>query len=122
MAEQEKPVRRRVALKLIKVGMEVRSVVARFEAEGQALALMDHANIAKVFDAGATDSGRPYLVMELVRAIPITEYCDQHQLSTHDRLDLFIQVCRAIQHAHQKGIIRREMTLLAFAGIITLTG
>ena len=92
MAEQEQPVRRRVALKLIKVGMDTRSVVARFEAEGQALALMDHANIAKVFDAGVTGSGRPYLVMELVRGIPITEYCDQNQLSTKDRLDLFIKV------------------------------
>jgi len=109
MAEQERPVRRRVALKLIKVGMEARSVVARFEAEGQALALMDHANIAKVFDAGATDSGRPYLAMELVRGIPITEYCDQHQLSTQDRLELFIKVCWAIQHAHQKGIIHRDL-------------
>jgi hypothetical protein len=109
MAEQEQPVRRRVALKLIKVGMDTRSVVARFEAEGQALALMEHPNIAKVFDAGATESGRPYLVMELVRGIPITEYCDQHKLSTQDRLGLFIKVCWAIQHAHQKGIIHRDL-------------
>jgi serine/threonine protein kinase len=109
MAEQEQPIRRRVALKLVKVGMDTRSVVARFEAEGQALALMDHPNIARVFDAGATDTGRPYLVMELVRGIRITDYCDEHQLSTRDRLDLFIQVCQAIQHAHQKGIIHRDL-------------
>lgn len=109
MAEQEKPVLRRVALKLIKVGMDTPSVVARFEAEGQALALMAHPSIAQVFDAGATASGRPYLVMELVRGIKITEYCDQQQLPTQDRLRLFIQVCHAIQHAHQKGIIHRDV-------------
>lgn len=109
MAEQEKPVGRRVALKLIKMGMDTQSVIARFEAEGQALALMDHPNIARVFDAGATDNGRPYLVMELVRGIKITEYCDQHQLSTRDRLQLFIKVCQAIEHAHQKGIIHRDL-------------
>jgi WD40 repeat protein/serine/threonine protein kinase len=109
MAEQEEPVRRRVALKIIKLGMDTKSVIARFEAERQALALMDHPNIAKVLDAGATDSGRPYFVMELVRGIKITEYCDQHSLSTRDRLDLFIKVCQAIQHAHQKGIIHRDI-------------
>ena len=109
MAEQEEPVKRRVALKVIKLGMDTKSVIARFEAERQALALMDHPNIAKVLDAGATDAGRPYFVMELVRGIKITDYCDQNNLSTHDRLDLFNQVCRAIQHAHQKGIIHRDI-------------
>jgi serine/threonine protein kinase/Tfp pilus assembly protein PilF len=109
LAEQEEPVRRRVALKIIKPGMDTRSVIARFEAERQALALMDHPNIAKVFDAGATESGRPYFVMELVRGIKITEYCDQHSLSTRDRLGLFVQVCCAVQHAHQKGIIHRDI-------------
>ncbi len=109
MAEQEEPVRRRVALKVIKLGMDTKSVIARFEAERQALALMDHPNIAKVFDAGATDTGRPYFVMELVRGIRITDFCDQHHLSTNERLELFIQVCHAIQHAHQKGIIHRDI-------------
>ena len=109
MAEQKEPVRRRVALKVIKVGMDTRNVIARFEAERQALALMDHPNIAKVFDAGATATGRPFFVMELVRGIKITEYCDQHHLSTEERLELFAQVCRAIQHAHQKGIIHRDI-------------
>ena len=109
MAEQEEPVRRRVALKVIKLGMDTKSVIARFEAERQALALMDHPNIARVLDAGATDTGRPYFVMELVRGIKITDYCDQNHLSTRERLDLFIQVCRAIQHAHQKGIIHRDI-------------
>jgi eukaryotic-like serine/threonine-protein kinase len=109
MAEQEEPVRRRVALKIIKLGMDTKQVIARFEAERQALAMMDHANIAKVLDAGATDSGRPYFVMELVRGIKITEYCDQNQLSTRERLDLFVKVCQAIQHAHQKGIIHRDI-------------
>jgi serine/threonine protein kinase/tetratricopeptide (TPR) repeat protein len=109
MAEQEEPVRRRVALKVIKLGMDTKSVIARFEAERQALALMDHPNIAKVLDAGATDTGRPYFVMELVRGIKITDYCDQNSLSTRERLDLFIQVCLAIQHAHQKGIIHRDI-------------
>ena len=90
VAEQEEPVRRRVALKVIKLGMDTREVIARFEAERQALAMMDHANIAKVLDAGATDAGRPYFVMELVRGIRITDYCDQHNLTTEDRLDLFI--------------------------------
>jgi serine/threonine protein kinase len=109
IAEQEEPVRRRVALKVIKLGMDTRQVVARFEAERQALAMMDHPNIAKVLDAGATDTGRPYFVMELVRGIKITDYCDQNQLSTRARLDLFVQVCRAVQHAHQKGIIHRDL-------------
>ena len=109
MAEQAEPVRRRVALKVIKLGMDTKQVVARFEAERQALALMDHPNIAKVFDAGATDTGRPFFVMELVRGIKIIDYCDQHELSTSERLDLFIQVCHAIQHAHQKGVIHRDL-------------
>jgi eukaryotic-like serine/threonine-protein kinase len=109
MAEQEEPVRRRVALNVIKLGMDTKQVVARFEAERQALAMMDHPNIAKVLDAGATETGRPFFVMELVRGIKITEYCDQNKLSTEDRLDLFIQVCNAIQHAHQKGIIHRDI-------------
>jgi WD40 repeat protein/serine/threonine protein kinase len=109
MAEQEEPVHRRVALKVIKLGMDTKSVIARFEAERQALALMDHPNIAKVLDAGATDTGRPYFVMELVRGIKITDFCDQNNLSTNERLDLFIQVCHAIQHAHQKGIIHRDI-------------
>ncbi len=109
MAEQEEPIRRRVALKIIKPGMDTKSVIARFEAERQALALMDHPSIAKIFDAGATESGRPYFVMELVRGIKITEYCDQHSLTTEERLKLFAQVCQAIQHAHQKGIIHRDI-------------
>ena len=109
MAEQEEPVRRRVALKIIKLGMDTKSVVTRFEAERQALALMDHPNIAKVLDGGSTDAGRPYFVMELVRGVKITEYCDESKLSTRERLDLFIKVCQAIQHAHQKGIIHRDI-------------
>ncbi|NOS70601.1 MAG: serine/threonine protein kinase [Verrucomicrobia bacterium] len=109
MAEQEEPVRRRVALKVIKLGMDTKSVIARFEAERQALALMDHPNIAKVLDAGATEMGRPYFVMELVRGIKITDYCDQGNLPTEERLKLFTQVCQAIQHAHQKGIIHRDI-------------
>jgi serine/threonine protein kinase/Tfp pilus assembly protein PilF len=109
MAEQEEPVRRRVALKVIKLGMDTKNVIARFEAERQALALMDHPNIAKVLDAGTSESGRPFFVMELVRGIKITDYCDQNNLSTPQRLDLFIQVCHAIQHAHQKGIIHRDI-------------
>jgi WD40 repeat protein/serine/threonine protein kinase len=109
MADQQEPVRRRVALKVIKLGMDTKQVIARFEAERQALALMEHPNIAKVLDAGATESGRPYFVMELVRGVKITEYCDQKNLSTSERLKLFIQVCQAIQHAHQKGIIHRDI-------------
>jgi serine/threonine protein kinase len=109
VAEQTEPVRRRVAVKIIKLGMDTKSVVARFEAERQALALMDHPNIAKVLDAGATETGSPYFVMELVRGRKITEYCDEAKLSTGARLGLFIQVCHAIQHAHQKGIIHRDI-------------
>jgi serine/threonine protein kinase len=109
MAEQEEPVRRRVALKIIKLGMETKSVIARFEAERQALAMMDHPNIARVFDAGATDRGPPYFIMELVRGVQITKYCDQHRLDVGQRLDLFIQICHAIQHAHQKGIIHGDI-------------
>jgi eukaryotic-like serine/threonine-protein kinase len=109
MAEQEKPVRRRVALKIIKPGTDTAQVIARFEAERQALALMDHQHIAKVLEAGATDTGRPYFVMELVRGVPITEYCDRNQLTPKERLELFVPVCNAIQHAHQKGIIHRDI-------------
>jgi len=109
VAEQTEPVRRRVALKILKLGMDTRSVIGRFEAERQALALMDHPNIAKVLDAGATETGRPYFVMELVRGIKITDYCDQNQCDTSQRLSLFIQVCHAIQHAHQKGVIHRDI-------------
>ena len=109
MADQQVPVRRRVALKIIKPGMDTRKVIARFEAERQALALMDHPHIARVLDAGATDAGRPYFVMELVRGVPITEYCDQDNLSVPDRLDIFVEVCHAVQHAHQKGVIHRDL-------------
>jgi serine/threonine protein kinase len=109
LAEQEAPVRRRVALKVIKLGMDTRSVIARFEAERQALALMDHPNIAKVLDAGATESGRPFFVMEFVHGNRITHYCDENHLDTPQRLHLFIQICRAIQHAHQKGVIHRDI-------------
>jgi len=109
VAEQREPVKRRVALKIIKLGMDTRQVVARFEAERQALALMDHPNIAKVLDAGATETGRPYFVMELVRGIQATEYCDQNKFTTKQRVELFIQICNAIQHAHQKGIIHRDI-------------
>ncbi|MCA9290772.1 MAG: serine/threonine protein kinase, partial [Phycisphaerales bacterium] len=109
MAEQEEPVRRRVALKIIKPGMDTRQIVARFEAERQALAMMDHPGIAKVFDAGATDRGRPYFVMELVRGVPITDYCDTQRLSAEERIALFVETCQAVQHAHQKGIIHRDI-------------
>jgi WD40 repeat protein len=109
MAEQLEPVRRRVALKVIKLGMDTRQVVARFEAERQALALMDHPSIARVFDAGATEAGRPFFVMELVRGVPITEFCDARRFNTRDRLDLFVPVCQAVQHAHQKGVIHRDL-------------
>jgi WD40 repeat protein len=109
MAEQDKPVRRRVAIKVIKLGMDTKNVIARFEAERQAMALMDHPNIAKVLDAGATDSGRPFFVMELVRGIKITEFCDRNKLSIRERLELFVKVCNAIQHAHQKGVIHRDI-------------
>ena len=109
MAEQHEPVRRRVALKVIKAGMDTAQVIARFEAERQALALMDHPNIARVLDAGTTDGGRPYFVMDLVKGIPITNYCDEHNLGTRERLRLFIEVCNAVQHAHQKGVIHRDI-------------
>jgi serine/threonine protein kinase/TolB-like protein/Flp pilus assembly protein TadD len=109
MAQQTEPVKRKVALKIIKLGMDTKQVIGRFEAERQALALMDHPNIAKVLDAGATGTGRPYFVMELVRGVPITEYCDSAGLGTEERLALFVQVCGAVQHAHQKGIIHRDI-------------
>ena len=109
MAEQEEPVHRRVALKVIKLGMDTKQVIARFEAERQALALMDHPHIAKVLDAGATEAGRPFFVMELVRGITVTRYCDENKLSTRQRLNLFIQICQAVQHAHQKGVIHRDI-------------
>jgi serine/threonine protein kinase len=109
MAEQIEPVSRRVALKIIKAGMDTREVIARFEAERQALAMMDHPNIAKVFDAGATDKGRPYFVMELVKGVPVTKYCDDEHLGTRERLALFGDVCSAINHAHQKGVIHRDI-------------
>jgi serine/threonine protein kinase/WD40 repeat protein len=109
LAEQQEPVRRRVALKVIKLGMDTKEVIARFEAERQALALMDHPNIARVFDAGATDTGRPFFVMELVRGEPITKYCDEQNLATAKRLELFTKICHAVQHAHQKGIIHRDL-------------
>jgi WD40 repeat protein/serine/threonine protein kinase len=109
MAEQKEPVKRRVALKIIKPGMDTREVVARFEAERQALALMDHPNIAKVLDAGTTETGRPYFVMELVKGVSIAEFCDQNQLPARARLELFVPVCQAVQHAHQKGVIHRDL-------------
>src|SRR5262245_9597403 len=109
VAEQHQPVRRKVALKILKPGMDSRRVVARFEAERQALALMDHPNIARVFDGGTTPSGRPYFVMELIKGVPITEYCDQNHLTPRQRLELFLPACQAVQHAHQKGIIHRDL-------------
>ncbi len=109
LAEQTSPVKRQVALKVIKLGMDTHHVVARFEAERQALAVMDHPNIAKVFDGGATDTGRPYFVMELVRGTPLTKYCDQNRLTTRERLELFVPICEAVQHAHQKGVIHRDL-------------
>ena len=109
LAEQSEPIERKVALKVIKPGMDSRQVVARFEAERQALAMMDHANIARVLDAGATASGRPYFVMELIHGVPITKYCDDNHLTPRERLELFVPVCQAIQHAHQKGIIHRDV-------------
>src|SRR5436190_1096701 len=105
VAEQEEPVRRQVALKVIKPGMDSCQVIARFEAERQALALMDHPHIARVLDAGTTEAGRPYFVMELVKGVPITHYCDEQRLTPQERLGLFVPVCRAVQHAHQKGVI-----------------
>src|SRR5688572_29243742 len=109
LAEQTEPVCRRVALKLIKLGMDTREVLARFDRERQALAIMDHSNIARVLDAGAAEDGRPYFVMELVKGLPLTEYCDRNGLSLKERLTLFEQVCHAVQHAHHKGIIHRDL-------------
>jgi serine/threonine protein kinase len=109
LAEQQQPVRRKVALKVIKPGMDTRQVIARFEAERQALAMMDHPNIARVLDAGTSETGRPYFVMELVGGIPVTEFCDRNHLSVRERLELFVAVCQAVQHAHQKGIIHRDL-------------
>jgi serine/threonine-protein kinase len=109
VAEQTEPVRRKVALKIIRPGMATKDVVARFEAERQALAMMDHPNIARILDGGATESGQPYFVMDLVQGPPITEYCDQGRLGTRERLALFGHVCRAVQHAHQKGILHRDL-------------
>jgi non-specific serine/threonine protein kinase/serine/threonine-protein kinase len=109
LAEQEKPIRRRVALKVIKLGMDTKQVIARFEAERQALAIMNHPNVAKVFDAGASEQGRPYFAMEYVKGVPITKHCDTHRLTTKERLELFIQVCEGVQHAHQKAIIHRDL-------------
>src|SRR5438132_10661023 len=109
MAQQTAPVKRLVAVKLIKAGMDSRQVVARFGAERQALALMDHPNIARVLDAGTTGAGRPYFVMDLVKGVPITRYCDEHRLTPRQRLELFLPVCQAVQHAHQKGVIHRDL-------------
>src|SRR5262245_48429414 len=109
MAEQARPVQRTVALKIIKPGMDTRQVIARFEAERQALAMMDHPNIARVIDAGTTQTGRPYFVMDLVKGVPITKYCDEQRLTVRQRLELMTQVCHAVQHAHQKGIIHRDL-------------
>src|SRR4029077_2321379 len=109
MAEQEHPVRRKVALKVIKAGMDTRQVIPPFEAETPALAISDHVNIARVLDAGATETGQPYFVMELVHGVPITRYCDNNHLTPRERLELFVPVCQAIQHAHQKGIIHRDI-------------
>ena len=109
LAEQEHPVRRQVALKILKPGMDSRAVIARFEAERQALAMMDHPNIARIYDGGATEQGRPYFVMELVRGVPLTKYCDESRLPTRARIELFLGVCDAVQHAHLKGIIHRDL-------------
>jgi len=109
VAEQDKPIRRKVALKIIKPGMDSQEVISRFEAERQALALMEHPNIAKVFDAGTTELGRPYFIIELVKGLPITDHCDSNKQGIRDRLNLFLQVCHAVQHAHQKGIIHRDL-------------
>ena len=109
LAEQSEPFQRRVAIKIIKLGMDTKEVVARFESERQALALMNHPNIAKVFDAGSTEAGRPYFVMEYIAGIPINKYCDEQRVSTRDRLAMFQRLCRAVQHAHQKGIIHRDL-------------
>ncbi|MFC1794018.1 serine/threonine protein kinase [Planctomycetota bacterium] len=109
LAEQQRPIKRRVALKVIKPGMDTKQVIARFEAERQALALLDHPNIAHVYDAGKTKNGRPYFVMEYVKGVPITKHCDLEKLAIEERLQLFLKVCEAVQHAHQKGIIHRDI-------------
>jgi len=109
LAEQQEPVRRNVALKIVKLGMDTKQVIARFEAERQTLAVLDHPNIAHVFDAGTTEAGRPYFVMEYVEGMSITKYCDEHKLNIEERLELFRQVCEGVQHAHQKGIIHRDI-------------
>ncbi|MFC1662058.1 serine/threonine protein kinase, partial [Gemmatimonadota bacterium] len=109
LAEQREPVHRRVALKIIKLGMDTKQFLARLEAERQALAVMDHPNIARFYDGGATETGRPYFVMELVQGVPITDYCDTNRLSTEDRLRLFVAVCQAVQHAHHKGVVHRDL-------------
>ena len=109
LAAQREPIRRRVALKVVKLGMDTSQVLARFDNERQALAMMDHPNIAQVFDAGATARGRPYFVMEYIDGVPITDYCDRQRLTTKERLDLFLPVCHAVQHAHEKGVIHRDM-------------
>src|SRR4026207_268232 len=109
LAEQREPIRRRVALKVVKLGMDTAQVLSRFDNERQALAMMDHANIAQIFDAGATPRGRPYFVMEYIEGAPITQYCDRRRLTTRERLSLFLAVCRAVQHAHQKGVIHRDL-------------
>src|SRR5262245_9841705 len=109
MAQQTEPVKRLVAVKLIKAGMDSKQVITRFEAERQALALMDHPHIARVLDAGTSGTGRPYFVMDLVKGVPITRYCDEHHLTPRQRLELFVAVCQAVQHAHQKGIIHRDL-------------
>ena len=120
LAEQQRPVKRRVALKVIKPGMDTKQVIARFEAERQALALLDHPNIAHVFNAGTTDSGRPYFAMEYVKGVPITEHCDRYKLTIEERLKLFMKVCEAVQYAHQKAIIHRDIKpsniLVAYEG------
>src|SRR5512135_2001118 len=108
LAEQEEPIARQVALKIIKLGMDTRAVLGRFQSEQQALALMDHPSIAQVYDAGSSEQGRPYFVMEYVPGVPITDYCDQHKLNTRQRLELFLQVASGVQHAHQKGVIHRD--------------
>ena len=117
LAEQAAPVKRKVAIKLIKAGMDSRQILARFDAERQAIALMDHPNIAKVYDGGVTEQGRPYFVMEYVKGIPLTEYCDQARLSLAERLKLFASVCQAVQHAHQKGIIHRDLKTVQHSGL-----
>ena len=116
LAKQLEPVVRKVALKIVKLGMDTRQVIARFNAEQQALAMMNHPNIAQVFDAGATEHGRPYFVMELVRGVPITDFCDHNRLTIRERLELFIDICHAVQHAHHKGIIHRDLKTIQYHG------